>query len=184
MPNPGKPLTPADRVFLAEVLSNGGSIVEAFRVAFPNWHGAEADRSKAASDYARRGNLRKAIAEARGVQRSAIDRVIDQYAITQDRLADRLACFAFTDLDQIVEWVPVVNEEGVRVGTQLYIKQLDQIPAAARAAINKMGQTDKGRITVEMPDRRACLMDIARLKGWIQDRPIETKQMVMLKIER
>ena len=184
MPNPGKPLTAADRVFLAEILSNGGSVVEAFRVAFPNWRGEESTRAKAAADYSRRANLRRAVVEARERQQVAVDRVVDQYAITQDRLADRLACFAFTDMDQIVEWLPVVNEEGVRIGTQLYIKPLDQIPAAARAAINKLGQTDKGRISFEMPDRRACVMDIARLKGWIQDKPIETKQMVMLKIER
>ena len=184
MPNPGKPLTVQDRTFLAELLANGGGIVEAHRVAFPDWKGDEAVRAKAATDYARRANLRNAISKARSVQRSAVDRVVEQYGITQDRLAERLAHFAFTDIDQIVEWLPVMNEAGERVGTQLSIKPLNEIPAQARAAINKLSQTDKGRIAFEMPDRRACVMDIARLKGWIQDKPIETKQMVLLKIER
>lgn len=83
--------------------------------------------------------------------------------------------------DQVASVVPVLDERGGVVGRQVLVKDWGEIPPEARAAISTDG---KGKINLKLVDRRACIMDIARLKGWVTDKPIDTHQLVTLKIER
>ena len=168
--------------FLAELLANGRNAVAAYRTVFPKANG----RSVKNGSYrmVRHPVVQAGLAQADALAREAVERELSRYALDRERLATRLVHFAFTDLHQVAEWLPVLNEEGQQVGQSLQLKPLDQIPPEARAAITKLGISDKGKLTIELPDRRACIMDIARLKGWVTDKPLETSRLVTLKIER
>jgi hypothetical protein len=37
---------------------------------------------------------------------------------------------------------------------------------------------------VKLFNKREALMDLARLKGWIAEKPVDQRNLVMLKIER
>lgn len=137
-----------------------------------------------ASRILRRQVVREAVERAEARARERVEQELERYALDRERLATRLVHFAFTDMHQLIDMVPVLNEQGQQIGQSLQLKPLDQIPPEARSAITKLGITDKGKLTVELPDRRACIMDIARLKGWVTDKPLETSRLVTLKIER
>ena len=175
-------LTDAQQIFVAAYLANGRNGAAAYRTAFPAAQPGS-DRSSA-SRLLSRSVVKRALADAASRARELVDRELERYALDRERLATRLVHFAFTDLHQIADWLPVLNEQGQVVGQSLQLKPLDQIPAEARAAITKLGISDKGKLTIELPDRRACIMDIARLKGWVTDKPLETSRLVTLKIER
>ena len=169
-------------MFVHEYLRNGRQASAAYRVAHPAVR-AGSERV-GASRVLRRKVVRQEIERAEARAREAVDRELERYALDRERLAARLVHFAFTDMHQLVDVVPVLNEQGQQIGQSLQLKPLDQIPPEARSAITKLGITDKGKLTVELPDRRACIMDIARLRGWITDKPLETSRLVTLKIER
>ena len=54
----------------------------------------------------------------------------------------------------------------------------------ALAAITEVRRTASGEITIKLADKRQALMDLARLKGWVSEKAVEAKQLVLLKIER
>ena len=180
MPAKALPLSDQDRVFVLAALDNGGKLTEAHRLAYPDWQGKESQRKDAAVRLAKRRDVQAALNAGKGVQAIALTSAMDRYGITQDRLAQAMAWLAFTDYTQVMDIQ--VGEDGRMIAKP---RPLDQIPEAARYAIAGLRCKPDGTvIEYVLADRRACTMDLARLKGWIQDKPIETKQMVMLKIER
>lgn len=106
-----------------------------------------------------------------------------RYIADRARLVDRLLHMGMTDVDQLCDVLPVLDEAGAIVGRQLVVKDLSDIEPKARASIAEIRQTREG-IIVKLADRRACLMDVARLMGWVTDEPIDSKRLVTLKIER
>ena len=89
-----------------------------------------------------------------------------------------MARLAFTDLRQIVD-VRTVN--GRRI---VDVKEFGDIDGDAHQAIAEVRKTAGGELTVKLFNKREALMDLARLKGWIADKPVDQRNLVMLKIER
>ena len=52
MPRKATPLSDRDRIFVAEVLANGGHYAAAHRVAYPDWKGQESSRKDIARGLA------------------------------------------------------------------------------------------------------------------------------------
>ena len=72
-------------------------------------------------------------------------------------------------------------------GTQrqrLVVKDFDAADADALAAITVLRRMAAGDITVKLADKRQALIDLARLKGWIEDKPVDQRNLVVLKVER
>ena len=101
---------------------------------------------------------------------------------TAARIADAMARLAFTDLRQIVD-VKMVAENGKRRQV-VEVRNFDDIDPDAHPAIAELKRTASGEITVKLFNKREALMDLARLKGWIAEKPVDARQLVMLKIER
>jgi hypothetical protein len=114
--------------------------------------------------------------------RDAVAVAVDRYGITAERVAEAMARLAFTELRQIVDVHSVV------VGGQhrrvVDVKDFSDIDGDAHQAIAEVRKTAGGELTVKLFNKREALMDLARLKGWIADKPVDQRSLVMLKIER
>lgn len=177
-------LPPQVQAFVNEYLSNGRNGAAAYLHAYPGKCPNRDVAAVKASQLKATVRVRRALEFVDRAAERAVSRVIDRYVLGREQLAERLCHFAFTDIDQLVELVPVLDQAGNLIDRKVMVRDMEAIPSQARAAIHKLVQSDKGRLSVELPDRRACIMDIARLKGWIVDKPIETPALVTLKIER
>jgi hypothetical protein len=112
----------------------------------------------------------------------AVSRAVDRYGITADLLADAMARLAFTDLDQVCSWGTVM-EHGKR-RSWLHLHDTSAISREALAAISEIRRSAGGELSVKLFNKREAIMDLARLKGWIADKPVDQRSLVMLKIER
>ncbi len=179
---PRHQLTAKQQAFLQELLTNGGNAAAAYRVAFPD-NSTASSVSAAASRLRRHPLIVQALAAADAAARQAVDAALNRYQITAERVADELARLAFTRMSQLVD----VRTETELDGSQrqrLAVKDFGAAEADALAAITEVRRTAAGEITVKLADKRQALMDLARLKGWVADKPQEQRQLVMLKIER
>lgn len=113
---------------------------------------------------------------------SAIDRAVARYGITSESVAEHMARLAFTDLHQIAHWETV--RDGKRTVQVLRVRDIPEIDAQALSAISEIRRDAGGALTVKLYNKREALMDIARLKGWIADKPVDNRNLVVLKVER
>lgn len=177
---PSRSLNPNQAEF-ARLLASGLSGADAYLQAYPGNYTRQAAAAKA-------HRLRKhpliagAHAQRAAADIAAIDAAAARYAITAERVADAMARLAFTDINQVAEWRTVTD--GKRKVQVMRLKDDSAIDAAAMAAISEIRRDAGGALTVKLYSKREALMDIARLKGWIADKPIDQRNLVVLKVER
>lgn len=172
-------LTPRQQHFCREYLRNGGNATGAYRVAFT----IKSDPSGPASKLLKHPMVVQALSRGHDVQADAMDRAIERYSITQERVADELARLAFTRMPQLAEVVREAGHDG-KQRIVVHVKPFAEADQEALAAIVEVKRTAGGEISIKLADKRAALMDLARFKGWIADKPVDQRQLVMLKIER
>lgn len=170
-------LTAHQVAFVEELLRNGGNRSAAYRFAFPNAGSTHAARVNA-SALAKRPHVARAIAMAEAEGEAAIEAAVGRYAITAERIADELARLAFTRMDQLATIELVDGRQVMRV------REWSDVDREAIAAVSRVKRLADGSLVVELGDKRAALMDLARLKGWVADKPQSNGNLVMLKIER
>jgi phage terminase small subunit len=113
-----------------------------------------------------------------------VEAVLDRYAITADRLAEEMARLAFTELRQVVDVRTETDPASGKRRQRVTLRDFSAIDADAHRALVEVKQSASGEVSVKLADKRGAIMDLARLKGLIVDKPPEQKQLVMLKIER
>jgi terminase small subunit-like protein len=174
-------LTPNQQEFLRLLVEQGETPTNAYRLAYNDKAQAKVISSKA-TRLRRHPVIAAALAEAHRAQAHAVDVAVERYSISADRVADAMARLAFTELRQIVDVHSVV------VGGQhrrvVDVKDFSDIDGDAHQAIAEVRKTAGGELTVKLFNKREALMDLARLKGWIADKPVDQRSLVMLKIER
>jgi len=174
-------LTPNQQEFLRLLIEQGETPTNAYRLAYNDKAQAKVISSKA-TRLRRHPVIAAALAEAHRAQALAVHVAIERYSITADRVADAMARLAFTELRQIVDVHSVV------VGGQrrrvVEVKDFSEIDGDAHQAIAEVRKTSGGELTVKLFNKREALMDLARLKGWIAEKPVDQRSLVMLKIER
>ena len=179
---PRRQLTAKQQVFLEQLLANGGNAAAAYRVAFPD-NCTISSISAAASRLRRDPRIVQALAAAEAASRQVVDAAVDRYRISAERVADELARLAFTRMPQLAD----VRTEFEPDGTQrqrLVVKDFSSADSDALAAITEVRRSASGEIMIKLADKRQALMDLARLKGWVAEKPVDARQLVMLKIER
>ena len=166
----------------AELLADGWKQADAYRSVYP---GDYSDR--ACSVKASRLAKHPLVVEVRhrriAIAVTAVDRAVERYQITQDRVADELARLAFTSMPQLAD-VRTVKESDGKMRQRVVIRDFVDADPEALKAIVEVKRTAGGEISIKLADKRAALMDLARFKGWIADKPVDQRQLVMLKIER
>ncbi|RVG01362.1 hypothetical protein CN172_11355 [Sinorhizobium meliloti] len=108
--------------------------------------------------------------------RKAIERVIEKLAIPKERVAAEMAKIAFLDIREAVRWgrspVDTESENANRNGLGIYPVELvpsDQISDEAAAAVSEVSLTQNG-VKIKMHDKRAALMDLAKLMGFVVEK--------------
>jgi hypothetical protein len=175
-----KALNPNQAEF-ARLVASGMTGTDAYLAVYPG------DLNRKAAGVKASRLLRHPLVAAARAQRvtavtAAVDRAVERYGITADLLADAMARLAFTDLDQVASWGTVL-EHGKR-RSWLHLHDSTGIEREALAAISEIRRSAGGELSVKLFNKREAIMDLARLKGWIADKPVDQRSLVMLKIER
>jgi ABC-type transporter Mla MlaB component len=125
----------------------------------------------------------KALAKAQEASALAVDEAVTRYAISADRVADEMARLAFTRLDQVASVRTEVGADGKRRQVVM-VRDFSDVDAQALSALVKVKRSASGEVSVELADKLAALNSLARLKGWIADKPSTPGNLVMLRVER
>lgn len=114
----------------------------------------------------------------------------ERTGITQDRVLKELAKVAFSDLADVADWgekeVAIgYDEDGKRLAAEdigdavniqyfmapyLNLKNAADLSPEARAAVSEVALTKDG-FKIKLHDKPGALEKIARLQGWIKDKP-------------
>jgi phage terminase small subunit len=165
----------------ARLVATGMSGTDAYIAAYPGNYSRHTASVKA-SRLLKRPLVMAAKAAAAAAVVAAVDRAVDRYGITAERVADAMARLAFTDLRQVIDWQTV--QDGGKRRQIITLRDASAIEADAHQAISEIRRGVGGELTVRLFNKREALMDLARLKGWIADKPVDQRNLVMLKIER
>lgn len=167
-----------------EMLKNGANAAQALKTIFPD----KARTAKQTYALAHRIRQHPIVAEMLhregAVTGAAISEALDRYGVTADNAAHALARLAFTDYDQIMDWATVTDPDTGERRMVVSVKASADIDPAARTAISEVTQRPDGSISIKLADKRAAIMDLARLKGWVQDKPEQPIAAVQLIIQR
>lgn len=158
----------------AQALAKGMTATDAYAAA-----GYKGDRT-AASRLSTNVNIKQRVSEITG---RVNERVIDKLAITKERVAAELAKIAFLDIREAVRWgrspVDTESENASPNGLGIYPVELvpsDMISDEAAAAVSEVSLTQTG-VKIKMHDKRAALMDLAKLMGFIVEKHEHSGEM-------
>lgn len=151
-------LTGKMAAFVREYLGNGRVAAQAYRAAY---------NSKGSAEYcAVQGNrlihhrkIAPFIEAAANAQRKAINQTIASMSIDKDGIIQRLIALGTYDSRGLFEMVP---------GCRPRLKALEEMSEAAAFAITSIRQTKDG-LEIKCADKRAALMDVAKLMGLVTD---------------
>ncbi|MDE3809945.1 terminase small subunit [Sinorhizobium meliloti] len=155
----------------AQELAKGKTADEAYQLAGfkPNRGNASVLKQKESIS----NRVAEILKQAEENDRKANERVIEKLAITKERVAAELAKIAFLDIREAVRWgrspVDTESENANPNGLGIYPVELvpsDQISDEAAAAVSEVSLTQNG-VKIKMHDKRAALMDLAKLMGFV-----------------
>lgn len=170
--------------FALELDKNGGNGSRAVATLWPDKERTIKQSSAIASRMRRTQIVRNLALGATARQDIALGKTLDRYAVTADNAANTLARLAFSDYDQVMDWDSITDPDTGERRMVVSIKASADIDPAARTAISEVTQRPDGSISIKLADKRAAIMDLARLKGWVQDKPEQPIAAVQLIIQR
>lgn len=126
----------------------------------------------------------------RKARAKAVERTIDRFAVTEERVLAGLAQIAFADIRKAVTWerrsiepdgaISAALPDGLR---KRYVESFDRlalnqvtlidaakIDAGTAAAITEVKQSDSGAVSIKFADKRAALVDLGKHLGVFVDR--------------
>lgn len=158
-------LTSKQQAFVTAYLDGGMSnAAAAYRIAYPTSQKWDAQTvANKANEMLNHGDIKGIIAEARAKADARVARAVDRFAVTKERIVRELARMAFADARKFYEW----DADGVRLKGS---DDLGDDEAAAVQAVSHTVTKDGGTIRVQLVDKRAALMDLAKINGHIIDR--------------
>lgn len=159
-------LTAKQQTFVTAYLDGGmTNAAAAYRIAYPTskkWS-AQTVANKAYHLLAH-GEIGAIIDTTRKKASQAIEKSADRFAISKERISDELARLAFVDVRKLFKW----DGKGVTV---LDSASLTDDEAAAVVEVSHTVTKEGGTIKVKLADKQAALMNLARLHGFVVDKP-------------
>lgn len=154
----GPNLTDKQAAFVQAYLANGKNASAAYKTAYKSKM-RPADIAAEASRLLRNPKVAPYITQAQdGVER-VVRAAFERYNITQEGLIHRLCMLADYDQSELI-----VLKDG-----SVTLKSSTEISPELAYAITEIYPTPSGT-RVKLADKRAALMDIARLRGWVVDK--------------
>lgn len=114
--------------------------------------------------FAKRPGIAKHMKLAKEKALTKIEKVLDRYAISEERIASEIAKLAFTSVTDVLEW----DKEG-----KVTIKSSEELDENVAGAISEVIETDKG-LRIKLFDKKSALELLAKYRGMLVDRK-ETK---------
>jgi phage terminase small subunit len=157
--NPSKNLTSRQRAFIDEYLVNGQNGAAAFRKAY-NSKASSSHCSAEAHRLLGHPNISRVLQSRNKIIALAQEKRLEEQVATEERIIETIAALAFYDPRQVVQWGP----GGVTITVS------SDLPYRSVLAIKDITILHGGGVRIRFPDRRAALMDLARLRGMITDK--------------
>ena len=155
-------LTPKQQAFIEEYLRNGRNASAAYRFAYPNKMTASQVGIQAFR-MLEHPKIAPIIAEADAKAAKYLQRSVERYAISKERISDELARLAFVDARRLYRW----DQNGVTI---LASDDLSDDDAAAVIEVSQTVTKEGGTIRVKVADKRQALVDLARLHGYVTEK--------------
>jgi hypothetical protein len=172
--------------FAAELIRNGGNGTAALRVVQPHLAAGSSSSLSTRASYLRKHEIVQGrLAEAAARSAAALEAALARYDLTADRVAADMARSAFTELRQVADWGSKVVD--VKTGKREYwlrVRDAVEIDPDAHKALVSIERKADGSLKIQLADKLAAQMNLARLKGWIADKPADIGQAVQLIIQR
>jgi hypothetical protein len=89
------------------------------------------------------------------------ERIIEDQDATEERITQTIAALAFYDPRELISW----DEKG-----NVHFIPSDELTYQSVLPIREISSLPNGGVRVRFHDRRAAIMDLARLRGMITDR--------------
>lgn len=171
-------LTEKQRRWVEEYLKNGKNGPLAYaRVYAQNWKEGDPITANFRVTSTRRmlGNpkIMKVLAETEDKVHAVTVKVMNKYAISQERVLEELANLAFTNHTDLVEW-----SEG-----KVTIKDSANLTEAAKSAITEVIETKAG-VRVKLADKQQALLTLAKHLGLMNERIEHEHRHVAFIIEK
>lgn len=161
-------LTAQQRAFIEAYLGNGMmNAAAAYREAYPSKKRSAHEDSVEAQRLLAHPLISPLVQEANVKAAERLVQAVDRFAVSKERISAALARIAFSDARRLFSW----SVEGVRV---LDSETLSDDDAAAVVEVSHTVTAEGGTIRVKVGDKRAALMDLAKLHGMVVDR-VEAK---------
>jgi len=170
--------------FGAELLRNGSNGTAAVRTIFPEETFKPERAGQIAGLLKRKPEIVKLLEEQRVRNGLVLSHALERYGASADRAGDELVRLAFTNLRDVVDWFTVTDPKTKQRRQVVRVRDAGEIGDDAHRALAKITQKPDGTVTIELHDKQAALMNLARLKGWIADKPADNNQAISLIIQR
>jgi phage terminase small subunit len=184
-PGGGMALTSQQRAFVDAYIKGGmQNAAAAYRKAYPTSKKWDANSvAQNAHKLLHHTDIAPIIQAAREKTALALRRSVDRFAVSKERISDELARLAFSDARKLFSWGP----EGVIVRDS---ETLDDDDALAVVEVSQTITESGGTIKVRLADKRAALIDLARLHGMVVDKsvlkiedPLEAEKRALMRAE-
>jgi hypothetical protein len=169
--------------FAEQLITNGGNGSLALRTLKPELTGNNLAIWRKASQLRRHPKVVSYLEKARARSASALAIALERYDVTAERAAAEMARLAYTELRQVCEWGEVDDGHGRKVPF-LRVKPAVEIDNDAHKALVSIKRRADGSLEIALADKLAAQMNIARLKGYIQEKPDAPGNAVQLIIQR
>ena len=153
------PITLKQRAFVNEYIANGRNGAAAYRKAY-NSRADVKGCSREAAALLENPRVAAIIASKDRMLALAEQRELESLEVTEERVIKTIAALAFYDPREVLSW----DEEG-----KITFTASKDIPLRAIQPIREIAALPNGGLRVRFHDRRAALMDLARLRGMISD---------------
>lgn len=170
--------------FANEFMRNGGNGTDAVFAIFPTETFTRSRAQTISQSLRKKPEIINLVAERDRRQALALTDALDRYGATSDRTGEELARLAFAQVRDVVDWFTVTDPKTKTRKQVVRVRDASEISEDAHRAIAKITARPDGTITIELGDKLAALNSLARLKGWIADKPQDTGQSVNLIIQR
>jgi phage terminase small subunit len=157
-----KKLTTQQAKFLQTYLSNGSNGADAYRTAY-NTSMPPQRCAQEANKLLKNPKIAPIIAQAEQRAENAIERAIENYAVSRERNVAELARLAYANLAHYTR-----PEGGDRV-IDLSNASVDQLAALQEITVEELAG-GRRRTRVKLHDKKAAIAELNHMNGWVVDR--------------
>lgn len=158
----------------AQGIAQGKTQDEAYEQAGFKANRGNASTLKQKQDISKR--VAEIIQQRANMETKATEMAMERLSITKERIAAELAKIGFADIRKAVRWgrspIDTASENAAPTGLGIYPVELipsELIDDDIAAAVAEVSLTQTG-IKIKMYDKRAALVDLARMMGFMVDK--------------